>query len=152
MDCGCIGRKKIYRFFSEEYAVSIAKQMGVSFTPSSSSRPEGLSTSAKIGIGVGNGIAALFALLLVVYAILRRRRRTKSTQSAPSDVAGASTAEMEDQDATLATRKWYVGGRWRSEAEVKDNKQPGELDSRSVRVVGGPPVELDGSDIHERRI
>jgi len=69
---------------------------------------------------------------------------------------------MGDQDATFATQKWYLGGRWRSEAAVKndageldsravqgelDSKAvQGELDSRAVLVVSGPPAELDAEE------
>lgn len=50
---------------------------------------------------------------------------------------------MEDQDATLAKRRWFLGGRWRSKAEVKN--EPGELDSRGVWVFPGPLVELEAT-------
>jgi hypothetical protein len=56
---------------------------------------------------------------------------------------------MEDQDVTLPTHKWYLDGKWRSEAEAKN--EPGELDSRNIRVVGGPPVELEGDYGGQRR-
>ncbi|KAH7399194.1 hypothetical protein DE146DRAFT_590604, partial [Phaeosphaeria sp. MPI-PUGE-AT-0046c] len=131
--------------FPEKYVVSIAKDMGVSFTPTSSSRSGGLATDARVGIGVGSVVAFLLAVFLVVYVSLRRRRRTIRNQNSLSNTSQANTAEMEDQDGTLATRKWYLGGRWRSEVEVKNDKQAGELDSRSVRVIGGPPVEMEGS-------
>lgn len=136
------------------YASSLAKRIGVAFTQSAtpgsasplpsqttSSLPvNSLSTGAKAGIGVGVTIGALLILALIAFLILRRRRKNseRTTQGSQDE----TRPEMEDQDATLATKKWYLGGRWRSEVETPKNK-PGELDSRSVRVVGGPPQELD---------
>lgn len=52
-------------------------------------------------------------------------------------------AEMQDQDADLAERKRFIDGRWRSEVHAEHEIR--ELDSRGVRVVPGPPVELEGA-------
>jgi hypothetical protein len=56
---------------------------------------------------------------------------------------------MENQDATLSTHKRYLGGKWPSETEAKN--EPSELDSRNIRVVGEPPVELEGDYDGQRR-
>lgn len=142
-------KKEDLSSFPEEYAISVAKDMGVSFTPGSASRAGHLSTGAKIGIGVGVSVGVLLALFFVVYVVLWRRKRSTHDQNSPLHVQQTNTAKMEDQDASRATRKWYLGGRWRSEAEVKN--EPGELDSRGVRIVEGPPAELDGSNLHSER-
>lgn len=39
--------------------------------------------------------------------------------------------------------KWFLEGRWRSEAEERIDLQ--ELDSKTVKIVPGPPVELEAS-------
>jgi hypothetical protein len=162
--------------FPGAYAESLAKRIGVDFTATvasstptasrgaaaspatSSSLPrdtnvpasppsKGLSTGAKAGIGVGAALA--FFILTLVFAILYiRKKRQQRAVTTTEPAAPAETPEMADQDADLATRKWYLGGRWRNEAEAKND--PGELDSRAVRVVPGPPVELDA--VERRRV
>jgi hypothetical protein len=150
--------------FPPAYAVSLAKQISVDFTPVASlstptaspasssnlpretgSPPPGtLSTGAKAGIGVGAVLAFLLLLSLVFATLFIRKRRQKRTITNTDPAAIAETPEMEDQDTDLATRKWYLGGRWRNEAEAKNH--PGELDSRAVHVVPGPPAELDAGE------
>jgi hypothetical protein len=150
--------------FPPAYASSIAKQIGVPFTAtptpgSSSTLPQqtgslplqpnpassGLSTGAKAGVGVGAALGFFLLLLLTILSILfLHRRRSRKRSSANFSPTRHAILEMEDQDAALATRKWYLGGRWRSEVECKP--EPGELDSRNIRVVPGPPVELDAGE------
>jgi hypothetical protein len=144
--------------FPPAYATSLAKRIGVSFTPAPSpgsssslvqqtslppqqpnSQPKVLSTAAKAGVGVGAVLGFLFLLSIGIALLFVRRRRKRAVQSTQP-----ATSEMEDQDATLASRKWYLGGRWRNEAEVKTD--PRELDSRAVHVVPGPPAELDSGE------
>lgn len=75
---------------------------------------------------------------------LKKKKRGKVDDK----VESPETAEMEDQDATLTKKKWFLEGKWRSEAEVRSDPQ--ELDSKTVRVIDGPPLELDSSEIrHE---
>ncbi|KAH7347058.1 FAS1 domain-containing protein [Pyrenochaeta sp. MPI-SDFR-AT-0127] len=94
----------------------------------------GLSTGAKAGIGVGATLAA--ALLVgLVYFFFKRRKKTVPA----ADPSGIS--ELPDQDQELAGRKWYIGGKWRNEAHTEEKHH--ELDSTPVRVVPGPPAELD---------
>ena len=84
-------------------------------------------------------------------------RRKRQKQAKTRDIH-AETFELEAQDRD-AKRKWYLGGRWRSEAdaprkieeldalrkagELDAPHKVGELDSRAVRVVPGPPAELE---------
>jgi hypothetical protein len=144
------------------YAASVAEQIGLSYafaaSPGSSSalpRQTGqsstttphtsLSAGVKAGIGIGAilGAALLIGIGVIITIFFLRRRRHKTLPTTLS-LDGIATPEMEDQDATLATRKWYLGGRWRSEVEVKN--EVGELEGRNVRVVGGPRVELDAEE------
>jgi hypothetical protein len=101
----------------------------------------GLSTGAKIGIGLGVGLGALVLFLVVVISLFLRRKRRKITDSTP---AGTTTHKMEDQDKTLAARKWFLFGRWRSEHAGEERRH--ELGSRTVNVVPGPPVEMDAGE------
>lgn len=152
--------------FPPTYASSLAKRIGVSFTPAaspgssptlpsetngvkinSSNPSNGLSTSAKAGIGVGVAVSSLMALALAALLILRRvrKRRNNDISSENFDV----TPEIEDQDATLATRKWYLRGRWRSEVEAKN--KPSELDAGGAETIERPPVELESSSVDEQQ-
>ncbi|KAH7075334.1 hypothetical protein BKA63DRAFT_412708, partial [Paraphoma chrysanthemicola] len=145
--------------FPADYAVSLAKRMSVDFTPTPTPSPtstpptpastsdlpretgssEGLSTGAKAGIGVGASIGALlFVGLIAAFALIRRRKKTAANAN---NTTTDDIPEMADQDQDLAKQKWFLGGRWRSEAEVEHNTN--ELDSRAVHVVPGPPAELD---------
>jgi hypothetical protein len=134
--------------FPPAYASSVAKLAGVPYTPTpspgstsilpqqTSLPPPGLSTGAKAGIGVGAVLgAALLIGIGIVITLLCLRKRQRRSAEATDEHQGANTPEMEDQDATLGRRRWYVGGRWRSEAEVKNDA--GELDSRAVHIVPG---------------
>lgn len=97
-----------------------------------------LSTGATAGIVVG---AILFTIGLACAIAFWCRRRRARNRSAQTHNAQGTVPEMEDQDEVLAKRKWFLAGRWRSEAEAKSD--PLELDSKSVNVVAGPLVELD---------
>lgn len=146
--------------FPSAYAASLAKRIGVSFTPSAmpgsssflpsqtaSTSPsklssKGLSKGGTAGVGVSSAVAFLIAIALIAFLVLRKRRKTREASTSFSHER--YHPEMEDQDASLATRKWFLRGRWRSEVETPKAK-PGELDSRSVRIVSGPPQEMDGT-------
>jgi hypothetical protein len=147
--------------FLPAYASLVAKQIGIPFTPTaflgaSSNLPQQtnnpsppLSTAAKAGIGVGIvfGVALLIGtgIILTILFLRRRRRRRRRNEPPPTlHPDRPATPEMEDQDTALAARKWYLGGRWRSEAEAQS--EAGELDGRNVRIVPGPPVELDAGE------
>jgi hypothetical protein len=70
-------------------------------------------------------------------------------EAAKGEEPGSSTwihySRMEDQDQDHAKKKWWAGGKWRSEATAEAEKQ--ELDSKTVHVVPGPPAELDGAEL-----
>jgi hypothetical protein len=140
--------------FPASYATSIADRIGVSMTPTVSNTPTlpretgasptpqatgttKLSTSAKAGIGIGSVIGVLAITATVILLWLRARR--KATPAPVNN--GHAVPEMEDQDKSLAKRKWFLGGRWRSEAQAEGLTQ--ELDSRTVHIVPGPPAELE---------
>ncbi|KAF2829619.1 hypothetical protein CC86DRAFT_435446 [Ophiobolus disseminans] len=146
--------------FPPAYATDIARKIGVPLitaTPATSSSlpretstlpvlppPQNLSTAAKAGIGIGAALGFTVIISIIVAILLLRKRRQKRAAATPSTDARPDTPEMEDQDVTLATRKWYLGGRWRNEAEARND--PEELDSRAVHVVPGPPAELDAAE------
>ncbi|KAF2994161.1 hypothetical protein E8E13_000671 [Curvularia kusanoi] len=119
--------------------------------PTSSSTMPPIAHRPGLSGGTIGGIVAGVCLLLIVVVVMvfvwlkRKRRLEKPVNEVPE----ATTAEMEDQDATLTKRKWFLSGNWRSEAEATPD--PHELDSKTVRVIEGPPVELDSSEMrHER--
>jgi hypothetical protein len=143
--------------FPTDYASSLASQLRVTWFATRTSSPDsistqrnsnttstaatsGLSTGAKIGIGVGTFAGALVLLIIAIYALLRRRKNKRLNENIqPTPMP----AEMQDQDADLAERKRFIDGRWRSEVHAEHEIR--ELDSRGVRVVPGPPVELEGA-------
>ncbi|KAF2727106.1 hypothetical protein EJ04DRAFT_595982 [Polyplosphaeria fusca] len=147
--------------FPSEYATSLAKKIGITLPalspsatssratlPASSSRaaspqpPHKLTSGVLTGIVVG--VVAFLALLSIILFILYHRRR-KARSATPSQQG--DMAEMEESDEALAKRKWFLGGKWRSEVEVQEKTH--ELHSRNVRIVPGPPVELDAEGATE---
>lgn len=129
-----------YRFFPSEYAASLAERFDIALPTNATSQTPvpGLSTGAKGGIGVGAAIGACAVLVGVALLFLRRRRKPKPSGE-------PTLPEMADGDHDLARKKWWAGGKWRSEVETQTEQQ--ELDSKTVRVVPGPPVELDGAEL-----
>lgn len=149
--------------FPTAYASSLANKIGVTLETSSaiparsSSLPrqtdtpsptpnttpsDGLSIGAKAGIGVG----AVFGSLLIGGAALLYFSKRKRRQTTPTR-AGVDVAEMEDQDQALASKKWYLFGKWRNEHAGEERRH--ELDSKSVNVVPGPPVELPTNELRQ---
>lgn len=122
---------------------SLPRETNPSFSLQESSTParNQLSAGAKAGIGIGATVGALVIGFLIVFLLKRKRARTSPTD--PTIPTTEGPAEMEDQDGSLASRKWFLGGRWRNETAAEEIKL--ELDSRDVFVVPGPPVELEGS-------
>jgi hypothetical protein len=109
-------------------------------TPTTNDAPrENMSGEAIGGITVG----AIVAMLIVIGAVVLwlKKRRGQPVEVTHRDM----TAEMEDQDGELSRRKWYLNGRWRSEAEAKPD--PRELDSRAVHIVTASPAELDSIQV-----
>jgi hypothetical protein len=142
--------------FPTSYAASLANKIGASFTPTArvqntpdlppetgvppAPRAHELSTAAKAGIGVGSAVGAIIVVLAILFLWLKSRRKR-----AVSPQEGTVVPEMEDQDGNLAKRKWFLGGKWRSEAHAEHTAQ--ELDSKTVHVVPGPPAELEAHDV-----
>ncbi|CAN9366366.1 unnamed protein product [Alternaria alternata] len=137
--------------FPSEYAKSLVARYSIP-SPASTSTPatdalkptispasDGLSTATQVGIGVGVTLAAALAGGLLIFWCLRRRRKAASTEE-----PGGVIPEMEDQDHTHTERKWYFGGRWRSEVDAQPTQS--ELDSKAVHVVPGPPAELEAHE------
>jgi hypothetical protein len=137
--------------FPSAYAASLASLIGVTSTmptttppsmssatstpqpvnpASTGSRGGSLSTGAKAGIGVGATLGFILIATLATLFLLRRRRYPQPL-TVP-EVSGETSGF-----------KRFVGGKWRAEAEVKE--KPIEIDSRNVRVIPGPPVELDAT-------
>ena len=107
--------------------------------PAPSSSASGISTGTKIGIGVGLALAAALAGGLLIFWCLRRRRKT-----AANDEPDVVIPEMEDQDYAHSQRKWYTGGRWRSEVDAPATQN--ELDSKPVHELHEPPAELEAHE------
>jgi hypothetical protein len=148
--------------FPNAYATSLANKIGVS--PPASASPSarvqdvpglpsetaggtapttpGLSTAAKAGIGVGCAIGALFIAAIVALLWFKKRRKAASAAREETPIP-----EMEDQDAKLGKKKWFLGGNWRSEAEAEAETQ--ELDGKTVHVVAGPPAELEAHEAQD---
>jgi hypothetical protein len=137
--------------FPSEYVKSLVARYSIP-APASTSTPtnnaleptaapasDGLSTGTQVGIGVGVALAAALAGGLLIFWCLRRRRKASATEE--PDVV---IPEMEDQDHTHTERKWYFGGRWRSEVDTQATQN--ELDSKAVHVVPGPPAELEAHE------
>jgi hypothetical protein len=76
----------------------------------------------------------------IIIAFLLRKKRAKAQTTDQ-----ATTPELEDQEETLAKRKWFLKGRWRSEVEAKADPQ--ELDSKNIKFIPGPPVELEALEV-----
>lgn len=103
-----------------------------------------LGGGAIAGIVLG-AVAAITAIGAAVTFWLKKKRRNQGMEAQED-----TRVEMEDQDVALAGRKWFLSGRWRSEAEAKSD--PHELDSKTVHVVAGPPVELDSLEVQHERL
>jgi len=103
-----------------------------------------LSTGAKAGIGVGVVFGVALVLGAIVLLWLRRRKQGK-----PLSPERAIIPEMADQDRTHARRRWFLGGRWRTEVEVMPTPAQ-ELDSKTVRSLPGPPVEMGSVEVNHR--
>ncbi|KAF2683500.1 hypothetical protein K458DRAFT_453104 [Lentithecium fluviatile CBS 122367] len=151
-----------FSLFPSAYAASVAQQIGVKLdftspnsasatatpielqpdTSAASPAPTGLSTGVKVGIALGAALSAILVVAFAIFFLLKRRKRRKSGLTSASE---AQTAEMEDQDPDFANKKWFLGGKWRNEAEAINAHK--ELDSRVVHAVPGPPVELDASGL-----
>jgi hypothetical protein len=141
-----------FKDFPTGYASSLAHKIGIALpgstpttpvpsatnTPTDPSKPNILSTGAKAGIAVGAVLGLVIVGVIMVALCLRRRRKAVPVTRDPD------IAEMEDQDRGLHERKWFFGGRWRSEVVAESTQN--ELDSKTVHVVPGPPAELEATE------
>jgi hypothetical protein len=85
---------------------------------------------------LGGGI-----ILLVLY--LRKKKRRQNGFASPRS-GHPGVPEMGDQDRSRAGKKWFLGGKWRSEIGAGGVEQRQELDGRNVNAVRGPRAELYG--------
>jgi hypothetical protein len=121
-----------------------------------------LSTGEKAGVAIGASCALIGAIL---FFLLMKRRRRRNTEQA------AKVAEMEDQHGMLSdSNQVFLGGKWRNEADANTGNQlldsspineldskanlneldskadVNELDSKTVKVIPGPPLEMEARE------
>lgn len=132
--------------FPSKYAAEVAASIGImssadsKFSSTSAIEQQHFSGgNARISKGEITGIVVgtiFFALLLggSILLLLQRRRQKRRLPDLP---------EMTGH--TLGLKR-FMAGKWRAEADAKT--APTEIDSRSVRVIPGPPVELEGSQVN----
>ena len=141
-------QKKDLSLFPPAYASSVATQVGIEFTatptvspgqassippPTStanSTRPHHMSAEAKIRVGVGTALGALAcgAMMIIIVWWVRRKR----------EVPHPTEPELQGYSRGL---RIFLRGKWRAEAEGLS--QPVETDGRSVKIIPGPPRELE---------
>ncbi|PVI00690.1 hypothetical protein DM02DRAFT_707755 [Periconia macrospinosa] len=142
-------QEKDLSLFPTDYASSLATKIGVRFpantpppaSPASppsiapaTSTPEAthnLSTATRAGIGVGSVLGALALVATIVTLIWWRIRRKRG------ETADIEVVEMEGS----GIFKKFLRGKWRS--EVGGRSEPVEMDARGVRIVAGPPAEME---------
>jgi len=130
---------ELYQFPSD-YAYSLASVIKVSFGEKTSTpipkgpdnRRPSLSPGAIAGIAIGIGTVVISSIVILLY--LWRRRKQRQLLQHPD------VPEMEGSSRGL---KRFVGGKWR--AETDGTSSPVEAGSTSVRIIPGPPVELDST-------
>lgn len=87
------------------------------------------------------GTIILGAAIIFWHLGRRRRQRAKSEASVTTE---DGMPEMEG-DQTHGIRRWFLNGTSRKELPVKERRL--ELDSKTVDIVPGRPVELDASEV-----
>jgi hypothetical protein len=139
--------------FPSDYASSIALMINVPFgdltttasappsppTPPTppppptnpSNRSSGLKPGAIAGIAVGVVMLVISSVVLGLY-FWRRRKQQRLQHTDAVELEGSSRG-----------LKHFVGGKWR--AEQDGTSQPVEAGSTSVKIIPGPPVELDST-------
>lgn len=146
--------------FPSNYASSLATQMGVHF-PSTKPAPGAstnivqptstlaftaatakISTGTKAGIGVGSVLGA-FVLVAAVFTILRLRRGTQKVYNSYPQTGGMPLNDVELEKPAGVTAAAEVDGNQLQMPWEADGRQlPVEIDSRNVKIIPGPPVEL----------
>ena len=133
--------------FPVDYASSIPLMINVPFgnlttttsAPASSpvpptnpsKRSSGLKPGAIAGIAVGVVTLVISSVVLGLY-FWRRRKQQRLQHTDAVELEGSSRG-----------LKHFVGGKWR--AEQDGTSQPVEAGSTSVKIIPGPPVELDST-------
>lgn len=137
-----------FQLFPSEYVASLTKRFEISIPSATGSSPPqtevpspGLSSGAKAGVGIGIAVLVVSLMAGAFVFCIKRRRQVRSQSSRP--VPGIS--EMDGQDHEFSKKKWWAGGKWRSEVDTSAERQ--ELDSKTVHVVSGPLAELDGAEM-----
>jgi len=140
--------------FPVEYASSLASRIKVPFTattqsntttlsnttspeparptPDINNKVSSLNPGAIAGIAVGSGALVISGIVILLYLWRRRKQRQRPQHPDMSEMEGSS-----------AGLKRFMGGKWR--AETDGTSEPVEAGSTSVRIIPGPPVELDGT-------
>jgi hypothetical protein len=138
--------------FPSEYASSLAAAINVPFDdpattsssmtdtnsapPSTNPNNEDPDTAMSPGViaGIAVGIGAFLIISIVLLLYLRRRMKQKQQRR-------LQHSDMWEMEGSSRGLKHFLGGRWR--AEQDGTSQPVEAGSTSVRIIPGPPVELD---------
>jgi hypothetical protein len=108
------------------------------------SAQKALAPGVIAGIVIGAIVGAITILLVGFWILRKKKRRKNQSQARTASASGNAVHEMEDQDNVLSRRKWFLKRHWRN--EVQGSVDPQELDSKNVRLVPGPPVELEASE------
>jgi hypothetical protein len=118
--------------FEATATTSLNTTVPIPATPPTDPTNKGSSLSPGAIAGIAIGIGALVISSIVILLYLWRRRKQQQGLQHPN------IPEMEGGSRGL---KRFVGGKWR--AETDGISQPVEVASTSVRIIPGPPVELD---------
>jgi hypothetical protein len=160
--------------FPVGYATSLAKKIGIAFTPAATpasatasrnvSQTDSVTDSSQTSdstsgstytpdsglsnstkIGIGVGVGAGAALLAALIAMAFIIRRLRRRNRAAASYPNESTPAMEDHGAAIAKNKWYHRARPVEQENSDNGMNMNELDSMPLNVMPGQPVELDGS-------
>lgn len=122
----------------------------------SQSSNSGLSPGVQAGIAVGVGVFVISGVVCLLYLLQRRKRQQQQDRRQREQPPLAQT-EIPEIEGTSRGLKRFIGGQWR--AETHGTSVPVEAGSSvlveagrtSVRIVPGPPVELDVTHASEGR-
>lgn len=105
-----------------------------------------LSPGAIAGIVIGVLVGTIILGAAVVWLLTKKKKRTRDQALIPE----GTSYEIEEQDHVFSKRKWFLKGRWWN--EVEETVDPQELDSKTVHIVPGPPVELEASYLRHEEV
>lgn len=146
--------------FPSSYATSLARVIGVDLPPPTSTPASpssistlptatgpvittgspGLNTGAAAAVGVGVAFGSILLMTIVACIFWRRRNRKQPNTEHP---------DFPETEAEQTLWKRFFGGKWRAEMQAPVVAQ--EVDSRAVRIIPGPPAELDAAGKEESR-